>query len=97
MFRTSSDGAIARQVSGPATFEVDRIDATMGEGWSVLLTGTARLIDDRAEAAELRTAAPIMTWADGERETYVHLSATHVSGRRVRSLRWGEEDTARER
>ena len=97
VFRTAIDGVIARQVSGPATFEVDRIDATMGEGWSVLVTGTARVIDDPAETTELRTTAPIMTWADGERETYVHIPAAHVSGRRIRSLRWGEEGPTRER
>src|SRR5699024_3846408 len=96
-FRTVSDGMIARHVPGAATFEVDRIDDTMGEGWSVLVIGTAHVLDDESQTAELDAVTPIMTWADGIRQTYVRIFATHVSGRRIRTLRWGEEGTAQDR
>ncbi|MEV5379351.1 pyridoxamine 5'-phosphate oxidase family protein [Streptomyces nondiastaticus] len=41
VFRTAAGSVLADVVGAEVAFEVDRIDDALGEGWSVLLTGTA--------------------------------------------------------
>ncbi|WP_017559831.1 helix-turn-helix domain-containing protein [Nocardiopsis baichengensis] len=81
--RTAVDGAIAQHVGEPMSFQVDRLDETMSEGWSVLLAGRARLIDDDAERAALRERRPLRPWAGGDREAWIRIDAGRVTGRRV--------------
>src|SRR6202046_2477358 len=62
ILRTSD--AMTAKVSGVVAFEVDHIDEAMSGGWSVLVRGHARLIEDpeeRAVAAHL----DIEPWAGG--------------------------------
>ena len=49
ILRTSD--AMTAKVSGVVAFEVDHIDEAMSEGWSVLVRGHARLIEDPEERA----------------------------------------------
>lgn len=82
---TDPDAAIGNALGqGVVSFEVDRIDEALGEGWSVLLTGSAHGItdpDERAAAA----ATGVRPWATDERRTlYVRISPTIVTGRRIR-------------
>lgn len=84
VFRTSSDASLAdglhdRRVS----FDVDHIDDTLGEGWSVLLSGTASVITDADELARAK-ALDIRPWADGDRDTYIRLVPSETTGRRIR-------------
>ncbi|MUL41532.1 helix-turn-helix domain-containing protein [Streptomonospora sp. PA3] len=83
VFRTASDGIIAQNASGPMSFQVDRLDATMSEGWSVLVAGRARLVEDAAELAALREHHSLRPWAGGDREAWVRIEAEQVTGRRV--------------
>ena len=55
----------------------------MSEGWSVLVTGTARLVDD---PAELERAADlgIEPWPGGRREALIRIETEAISGRRIR-------------
>ncbi|GAB2518497.1 pyridoxamine 5'-phosphate oxidase family protein [Nocardiopsis aegyptia] len=82
-FRTAADAELVRQLPGYVGFEVDRLDDTMSEGWSVLVTGLARIVHDPDEDAALRALAPVRPWAGGERETYVRVTPDQVTGRRV--------------
>ncbi len=85
LFRTSSSAGIgdgARQAS--VSFDVDHIDDALGEGWSVLLTGTANVVTDPAELERL-TALRIEPWAGGDRPTYVRLRPRQVTGRVIRA------------
>ncbi|PDP88700.1 DNA-binding protein [Glycomyces fuscus] len=83
VFRTESDGLIADRARGPVAFEVDRLDGAMSEGWSVLLTGRGRVVDDPEESASLEEAAPVRPWAGGQREAHVRITPTGVTGRRI--------------
>jgi transcriptional regulator with XRE-family HTH domain len=84
VFRTTSEGSVTEGLHGqPISFDVDHFDEALGEGWSVLLSGTASVITDPAEL-ERATALGIEPWAGGDRHTYVRIAVTEVTGRRIR-------------
>jgi transcriptional regulator with XRE-family HTH domain len=84
VFRTTSDDSLAEGVHGqPVSFDVDHLDDALGEGWSVLLSGTASIITDPA-ALDHAKALGIEPWAGGDRHTYVRVAVTQVTGRRIR-------------
>jgi len=64
-------------------FEIDEINADLRTGWSVLIQGGAHYVEDERERAALQ-AAGIEPWAGGEREVFVRIKPTLISGRRVR-------------
>ena len=85
VFRTGGQTSITGGVSQQqVSFDVDHIDDTLSEGWSVLLSGTARIITDPAELQHA-TALGIEPWAGGDRDVYVRLSASQITGRRIRA------------
>jgi transcriptional regulator with XRE-family HTH domain len=84
VFRTGSHSAAAASVGQKAvSFDVDQLDDALGEGWSVVLTGTASIITSAAEVNRMRGLG-IEPWAGGERETYIRLSPSEITGRRIR-------------
>ncbi|WP_433380672.1 pyridoxamine 5'-phosphate oxidase family protein [Streptosporangium sp. CA-115845] len=64
------------------SFEIDRIDDTAREGWSVLIRGGAHHVsaDEQAEAA----ASGVEPWAGGDRELYLRITPSEITGRRIR-------------
>jgi nitroimidazol reductase NimA-like FMN-containing flavoprotein (pyridoxamine 5'-phosphate oxidase superfamily) len=87
VFHTSLEGRLNRSlltaVPGGqvrAAFEVDRIEESTHEGWSVLLRGGAHPLEDEEKAR----AARVDPWPGGEREAWFSLTAKEVSGRRLR-------------
>jgi len=87
VFRTGSGGSVSaglheRRVS----FDVDHLDAALGEGWSVLVTGKAQVITDPAGRARAE-ALNIEPWAGGKKPIYVRLAARQITGRRIRITR----------
>lgn len=83
VFRTSASSMLARQRPEPVSFEVDHIDDALKEGWSVLLTGSLGLVED-AQARARADAAGLAPWASGERDAYLELIPSQVTGRRIR-------------
>ena len=84
VFRITGDSALAEGVhQQPVSFDVDHLDDALGEGWSVLLTGTAAVITGDAETSHAQ-ALGIEPWAGGDRDVYVRLSARQATGRRIR-------------
>jgi transcriptional regulator with XRE-family HTH domain len=84
VFRTSGESASIEGVhQQPVSFDVDHLDEALGEGWSVLLTGTAAVISDASELSHAQ-ALDIEPWAGGNRDLYVRLSPTEITGRRIR-------------
>lgn len=86
VFRTSAYSALG--VLGrdgvEVAFEVDHLDYERGEGWSVVASGLAEVIDDEAELDMLRERGlEPRPWAVGLRRTYIRLSWTAISGRAV--------------
>ncbi len=84
VFRTAAATTAAGADGQLVGFEVDRIDDAMREGWSVLVTGRARRVVDADELARTR-ALDVQPWAGGERDVYLRLAPTEVSGRRIRT------------
>ena len=59
-------------------FEVDHIDESTREGWSVLVRSGAHHItgDVNKNAVE--------SWAGGDRPLYIRISPNEITGRRIR-------------
>ena len=89
IFRTSGTSGVGAEMRVHAAlaqrvaFDVDHLDDALGEGWSVLLSGTADILSDPAELARVQ-ALGIEPWAGGDRDVYVRLVPTEISGRRIR-------------
>jgi len=63
-------------------FEVDDVDWTKQEAWSVLAIGQSSVVTD---ATELEKAGdiPVLPWASGRRDHVVRVEVGFVSGRRI--------------
>jgi len=83
LFRTRPKGALAAAAGTTVSVEVDRIDDAMSEGWSVLVTGRARLVDDPAELEQAADLG-IEPWPGGRREALMRIETEMISGRRIR-------------
>lgn len=59
-------------------YEADEIDAVTRAGWTVTVTGTARLIDDPADAA--RYDQVLRPWVTGDTSQVVRVRADIVAG-----------------
>ncbi|MEV0232864.1 pyridoxamine 5'-phosphate oxidase family protein [Nonomuraea sp. NPDC050786] len=88
VFRTASGGSMDRDlrtglegVDIKISFEVDRIDETNREGWSVLVQGPAHHVapDEMAEVA----GADVTPWVGGERRLYIRIVPQQIAGRRI--------------
>jgi len=67
------------------SFEVDRVDVALSEGWSVLVTGQARRVRDPVEADAL-TGLGLQPWAGGDRHALVRIEPDEVTGRVIVTL-----------
>jgi transcriptional regulator with XRE-family HTH domain len=86
VFRTGGDSSLAAAATGQrrVSFDVDHLDDALGEGWSVLVSGTASQVTDPAELDQVR-ALGIAPWAGGGgRETYIRVVPSQITGRRIR-------------
>lgn len=90
VFRTGQDSSTEEDLrTGIAhaeyevAFEIDQIDDEAREGWSVLIQGSAHHVDSEAEQASV-AAAGVEPWPEGEREHFIRIYPTRITGRRVR-------------
>jgi uncharacterized protein len=83
VFRVAPYTRLGTGIDGrPVVFEVDDLDAERRSGWSVVVKGTARAVDDPDEVVSLRRRGP-EPWAPGQRQQLVRVSTLRVSGRHV--------------
>lgn len=82
-FRTAADAAPAKAVGTEVAFEVDHLDEALGQGWSVLVRGTARSVTDPREVRHLAEHAYSAPWAGGHRELWIRVAPGTVTGRRI--------------
>ncbi|MEU1694858.1 pyridoxamine 5'-phosphate oxidase family protein [Streptomyces hirsutus] len=82
-FRTAPGSLPAAAVGSDTAFEVDRVDETMSQGWSVLAVGPARLVTDADAVRRLTEHARTAPWTGGEREMWVAIRPTSLTGRRI--------------
>ncbi len=64
-------------------FEIDDFDQAARMGWSVLIHGAAHHVQPGPER-EAALRAGVESWAGGERELFVRIVPTRVTGRRIR-------------
>ena len=88
VFRTAEGGTLDRAVGAQAAigFEVDHLDEALAEGWSVLIHGHARPVSDEAEVERFHELQ-VEPWPGGERDRYLRLAPTEITGRRIRVRR----------
>jgi nitroimidazol reductase NimA-like FMN-containing flavoprotein (pyridoxamine 5'-phosphate oxidase superfamily) len=82
IFHTRAEGVLAAAAGSTVSFEVDHIDEAMSEGWSVLITGRAQLVDDPAQLEQLAELG-IEPWPGGHREAVIRVAAETISGRAI--------------
>jgi nitroimidazol reductase NimA-like FMN-containing flavoprotein (pyridoxamine 5'-phosphate oxidase superfamily) len=88
VFRTAAHGPLDEDLRTGITdadykvaFEIDSIDTAGRQGWSVLIQGPAHHVTGTEQDA-LRQAG-IESWAPGDRELFVRIVPSRITGRRV--------------
>jgi hypothetical protein len=88
VFRTAEHGPLDEDLRTGITgadykvaFEIDEIDAAARRGWSVLVQGPAHHVTGAEQDAVRR--AGVEPWAPGDRELFVRIVPSRVTGRRV--------------
>lgn len=88
VFRTAENGPLDEDLrTGIAgadykvAFEIDDIDPAARRGWSVLVQGPAHHVTGAGKDAV--RAAGVESWAPGDRELFVRIVPSRVTGRRV--------------
>jgi nitroimidazol reductase NimA-like FMN-containing flavoprotein (pyridoxamine 5'-phosphate oxidase superfamily) len=83
VFRTDPGSKFHAAVSDSyVAFEVDWVEPSWQLGWSVLVRGQAHLITDE-DALRLARDLPLLPWAEGDKQHFVRIDTTLVSGRRL--------------
>ncbi|MEQ8436022.1 MAG: pyridoxamine 5'-phosphate oxidase family protein [Ilumatobacter fluminis] len=82
LFRSAAGTKLAAAVLGRSVaFEVDGYDATDGEAWSVVVKGTARMIENMFEYLEAEEL-PLFPWHLGPKPNIVRIEPDEITGRR---------------
>jgi transcriptional regulator with XRE-family HTH domain len=76
---------MAAVLTGPVSFEVDYVDDGLAEGWSVLLTGQATVVDSTVRPPDPE-APDVQPWAGGTRDLVVTIVPDQVTGRSIRHV-----------
>ena len=91
VFRTTRHSAMDEDlqtgISGGdylVAFEIDEIDVTGRQGWSVLIQGPAHHVESEVER-ESAVKAGVEPWPAGERELFMRIVPNRVTGRRIQS------------
>jgi nitroimidazol reductase NimA-like FMN-containing flavoprotein (pyridoxamine 5'-phosphate oxidase superfamily) len=83
VFRTAPDSLLAVYANARVSFEADRVDEELREGWSVLLHGHAHIITGERDVREIEDRAHVEPWAAGARDVYVRIAPVQITGRRL--------------
>lgn len=80
-FRTTADSTLARQCRDQrVVVEVDQIDPTTRAGWSVVVVGTAELVEAQ-DVPDMLIGLEV--WPTGARTLFVRVDVHEVTGRRL--------------
>lgn len=83
VIRTNSSSKLAAAArNAVVAFEADEFDPETRSGWSVTVTGHARVVTDRAECERL-TRLPLEPWVPGVQDHFIRIRAEFISGRRI--------------
>lgn len=93
VFRTGAGTKLEAALrTAVVAFEVDDFDAMSHCGWSVLVVGVARIVEDSATlVGSGRFPAP-SPWAGGDRDRLVRIETTVITGRQLVDRSGSERD-----
>jgi nitroimidazol reductase NimA-like FMN-containing flavoprotein (pyridoxamine 5'-phosphate oxidase superfamily) len=77
------------QASSTVAFEIDEVDASHRQGWSVLVRGTLLHVDP--DSADFRARFDPQPWIEAERDLWLVIEPFSITGR---ALRAGEREWA---
>jgi nitroimidazol reductase NimA-like FMN-containing flavoprotein (pyridoxamine 5'-phosphate oxidase superfamily) len=83
VIRTAEGTIIDGHADEKVALEVDHIDEALCQGWSVLVRGLAHRVRHPAELHRLQEDAAVWPWPGGEREVYVRIVPSQITGRRI--------------
>jgi transcriptional regulator with XRE-family HTH domain len=83
VIRTAEGTIIDGHADEQVALEVDHIDEALCQGWSVLVRGPAHRVTHPAELHRLQEDAVVWPWSGGEREVYVRILPSQITGRRI--------------
>ncbi len=83
VIRTAEGTVIDGHADAQVALEVDHIDEALYQGWSVLVRGPAHRVTHPAELRHLQEDATVWPWPGGEREVYVRIIPSQITGRRI--------------
>jgi transcriptional regulator with XRE-family HTH domain len=83
VFRTRADSVPAQGRDREVAFAVDRVDDALSQGWSVLVRGRAEAVTDPDAVRRFAELAYSEPWAGGERDLWMRIELTAVTGRRI--------------
>ena len=87
VIRTDSGGKLAAATRGAVVaFEADSVDTATHAGWSVTAVGYSRAVVDPEEVRHLEKL-DLVPWAPGERDHFIRISPTIMTGRRIGARR----------
>jgi nitroimidazol reductase NimA-like FMN-containing flavoprotein (pyridoxamine 5'-phosphate oxidase superfamily) len=82
-FRTAEGTKFdATMKGGPVSFEIDQTDRHTRTGWSVIVTGWARVVTDPRIVAELEGLG-LEPWSEHRKDNWVVIHPERITGRRV--------------
>ncbi|HVB92393.1 MAG TPA: pyridoxamine 5'-phosphate oxidase family protein [Acidimicrobiales bacterium] len=91
VFSTDEDKASSLGAAEVVGFEIDRVDEAVSEGWSVLVTGRCRHIEDPEEVQRL-ASLDLESWAGGDRHALVGIRPDELTGRVIVHLHLPDQD-----
>ncbi|MEU0333868.1 pyridoxamine 5'-phosphate oxidase family protein [Streptomyces sp. NPDC006193] len=83
VFRTQPGTAALQGIGREVAFEVDRVDDALSQGWSVVVRGVAETVTGPDAVRSLAERAYSAPWAGGERDVWVRIGVTALTGRRI--------------
>jgi nitroimidazol reductase NimA-like FMN-containing flavoprotein (pyridoxamine 5'-phosphate oxidase superfamily) len=83
VIRTAEGTIIDGHADEQVALEVDHIDEALCQGWSVLVRGPAHRVTHLAELHRLQADAAVWPWPGSEREVYVRILPSQITGRRI--------------
>lgn len=82
VIRTAEGSRLAKAADDAVlTFEADEVHPGTRTGWSVVVTGHARL--ERNPDEQARIGADLQPWVPGIKESFIRIPLTMVTGRRI--------------
>lgn len=88
VFRTDAGMKLDVGRRAPVAFEVDAFDRATRSGWSIVVTGWFEEVTEYDAATYDRVhELPVDPWAGGEKDHWVRIVPSRITGRRVRPAR----------